>query len=107
VGMFVEILYHIRKYPGISVWSVYPFDYYIDEFGWPTLRQILDDESVLIDHINRNERCYYFRNGATWTFKAFDDENKVRGFSCNILHFCEMAELAATTTSRGGPFSMR
>ena len=94
IGMCVELLNIVRKYPGITIWSVAPYDYYFDEFVWPTLREVLPDDSPLIEKINIKERVYYFRNGSRWTFKAFDDPNKVKGFSCNIVHFVEMSELA-------------
>ena len=101
IGMAVELLSLIRKYPGIQIWSIAPYDYYFDEFIWPTIREILPDESSLIENINIKQRVYYFRNGSQWTFKAFDDPGKVKGFSCNVLHFCEASELGGNDNQKG------
>lgn len=101
IGCFVEMLSIVRKYPKISVWSIYPYDYYIDQFGWPSLREILPDDSPLIERINLKTRVYTFKNGSTWTFHAFDDPSKVKGFSCTVMHLCEASEIGGNDNQKG------
>jgi hypothetical protein len=97
----VDILYYIRKYPGVVVWSILPYFYYIEEFLWPTLRSILPDDSPLIERINQKDGVYYFRNGAIWHFKGVDDPQKVKGWEGNIIHIGEASELGGTDNQKG------
>ena len=99
--VMVDLLYYIRKYPGIVVYSVMPYYYYIEEFVWPTLRAILPDESPLIEKINVKDGVYSFKNGSVWKFKGIDDPQKCKGWEANIIHIGEASELGGTDNQKG------
>lgn len=89
----VDAVYHCRKYPGIKVVYALPYDWYADSFLLPTLRDVLPDESPLLEKILYKERKYIFRNGSQIWIKAFDEASKVKGFQMHRLYIEEASEL--------------
>ncbi len=76
----VDLLNTLRRYPGCIIYVTTAVDWYFDFFFLPTLRSILPDESPLIKKMWVKTRKYEMVNGSTFTMKAFDEPDKIKGF---------------------------
>lgn len=94
-AVVIELLTIARRHPGIIIVSIVPFDYFIDETLWPSIREIIGDEAdcPFIEKVLTKQREWHFTNGSLWRFKAYDDAAKIKGWQCHILHFFEASEL--------------
>jgi hypothetical protein len=93
INMCVQIVWLLRKHPGIKIVLIAPYDYMITEFFLPTLRTVLPDESPLIRKINVKDGIYYMRNGSQIRMKAYEDATRIRGWQCHCVFITEAAQI--------------
>lgn len=89
-----------RKYPGIKIVCVAPYDYYFDESVWPTWAKVLPFDDPLVTKFNSKERSIKLANGSSIRFHAYDDPEKIKGWEAHIIWIEEASELGDGNTQK-------
>lgn len=91
----VELIFLARRYPGIIIDTIGPYDYFFDQTLWPAIREVVGDEDdcPFVDRVLTKNREWHFTNGSVWRFRAYDDPAKIKGWQTHILHFFEASEI--------------
>lgn len=93
LALHVEMVSLLRRYPGIKIVTVCPFDYFFDESVNKTRELVLPDDDPLVETYNIRERRITMKNGSEWRFKAYDDPEKIKGWEAHIIWIEEGSEL--------------
>ena len=100
----VEAIRLCKTYPNYLLTCVTAYDYYIDEFIWPTMYNVMGSEpqdSPIIKRCNYRTRTWYFTNGSQLRFKAYDDPAKIKGWSTHGLWIEEASEMGNGINEKG------
>lgn len=100
LALHVEMLYLLRRYPGIKIVTVCGYDYFFDESVNKTRELVLPDDDPLIERYNIKERLIVMKNGSEWRFKAYDDPEKIKGWEAHVVWIEEGSELGDGNSSK-------
>lgn len=93
INWTVDLIKRGLELPGYKTVIITAYDYFFEEFIWPTWRKVLPDDSPLYAYQKIKDREYGLTNGSTFRFKAYDDPEKVKGWDAHRILIEEASEL--------------